>query len=161
MTVGDVGFGHGEQSVIYLEGDALCLRLRKRKNLPSGSVMKRSCWCKKCADTCPVHVLWPFFESLGQGDKPFAGFSAKDALSSFRFCLYQLGIPDAGRYRTHDLRRGHAQDLRERGAPLWEILQAGQWRSPAFLDYLDLESLEQEAVVEANLDESSSDDDGD
>ena len=39
--------------------------------------------------------------------------------------------------RTHDWRRGHARDLQRGGARLWEILQAGDWKSPAFLSYLD------------------------
>ena len=39
-----------------------------------------------------------------------------------------------------------------------QILQAGQWRSPAFLAYVDKEALEDSVVVEAHLDESSSDD---
>ena len=41
------------------------------------------------------------------------------------------------RYRTHDLRRGHAEDMRRSGCTLAQILQAGQWRSAAFLKYLD------------------------
>jgi len=40
------------------------------------------------------------------------------------------------------------------GAPLWEILAAGEWRSPAFLTYIDLHSLETELVAQAHLDES-------
>lgn len=40
------------------------------------------------------------------------------------------------------------------GASLYEILKAGEWSSPAFLNYLDLHELEKEAVVEAHMDES-------
>jgi len=40
------------------------------------------------------------------------------------------------------------------GAPLWKILQAGEWRSPAFLKYLDLHRLETDVVVQAHIDES-------
>ena len=40
------------------------------------------------------------------------------------------------------------------GAPLYEILAAGEWRSPAFLDYLDLHSLERDMVIQAHCDES-------
>ena len=40
------------------------------------------------------------------------------------------------------------------GAPLYEILKAGEWASPAFLKYLDLHTLECDAVVEAHVDES-------
>jgi len=36
----------------------------------------------------------------------------------------------------------------------------GQWKSPAFLVYLDLETLDKGAGVEAHRDESSSDDEG-
>ena len=45
------------------------------------------------------------------------------------------------------------------GAPLWKILEAGEWRSPAFLTYLDINRLEADVVVQAHLDESDSDHD--
>ena len=61
------------------------------------------------------------------------------------------------RYGTHDIRRGHAKDLQMSGAPLAEILAAGQWRSPAFMKYFDQNELEQgvalEAAVESDDDE--------
>ena len=38
---------------------------------------------------------------------------------------------------------------------------SGEWRSPAFLQYLNLEELEADAVLEAHIDESSSEDEGD
>jgi hypothetical protein len=44
------------------------------------------------------------------------------------------------------------------GAPLWQILEAGEWRSPAFLKYLDLQRLETDLVVQAHVDESESED---
>ena len=40
------------------------------------------------------------------------------------------------------------------GAPLWEILSAGDWSSPAFMDYLDKWRLERDVVMQAHLDES-------
>ena len=46
------------------------------------------------------------------------------------------------------------------GAPLYEILKAGEWRSPAFLEYLDLEQLERDLVVQAHLDDESEDEEG-
>jgi hypothetical protein len=158
MTVGGIGCGQGRQSVISLEGDELCLRLAKRKNLPSGSVIRRTCWCSFCVITCPVHTLWKFCEEQGKGAQPFVEFKDGFALRSLRCILKRLSVPEAGVYRTHDIRRGHAQDLLVRGASLAEILRAGQWKSPAFLVYLDLETLEKGAVVEAHRDESSSDD---
>ena len=34
----------------------------------------------------------------------------------------------------------------------------GEWKSPAFLSYLDVAEFERDAVIEAHLDESSSED---
>jgi len=78
-----------------------------------------------------------------------------------------VGLSDAAEYRTHDLRRGHALDLQLSGAfcpghgpaecrcactlsgaPLGEILAAGDWKSPAFLDYLDKYRLERDLVMQ-------------
>ena len=91
------------------------------------------------------------------GGALFSGFSSALVLRCLRSRLASLGVPSAELYRTHDFRRGHAQDLLARGATLREILEAGGWRSPAFLRYLDLVELEREAVVEAHLLESDSD----
>ena len=86
-----------------------------------------------------------------------------------------VGTERAQFYRPHDLRRGHAEDLRLSGAPplryspllnisgalncvgapLWKILAAGEWRSPAFLQYLDVHRLEVELVLQGCLDEES------
>ena len=65
-----------------------------------------------------------------------------------------LGLADADEYRTHDLRRGHALDLQLAGAPLHEILKAGDWRSPAFLAYLDKYLLEKDLVHQSHLDDA-------
>ena len=40
------------------------------------------------------------------------------------------------------------------GKPLWFILAAGEWRSPAFLDYMDLHKLDADMVLQAHLAES-------
>ena len=79
-------------------------------------------------------------------------------LAIIRETLQGLGVPDAQWYRTHDFRRGHAQDLATRGARLAEILRAGDWKSASFLQYLDRDELEGGAVEEAHGVESSSDD---
>ena len=44
-----------------------------------------------------------------------------------------------------------------RGDRLADILRAGEWRSPAFLLYLDMTKLESSLVVEAHLNESDED----
>ena len=65
-----------------------------------------------------------------------------------------LNVPEAASFVTKDFRRGHALDLVTKGARLATILAAGQWSSPAFMMYLDMNKLETSAVVEAHLEES-------
>ena len=101
-----------------------------------------------------MHVLGNFVQSTREGERVFPNCTAPQALETLRFVLVQLGVKDAAQYRTHDLRRGHARDLQVSGAPLWEILAAGEWRSPAFLKYLDLHQLETDLVVQAHVEDS-------
>ena len=114
--------------------------------------------CETCKFTCPVHVLWPYFEKLPVGTKPFQGITPAKSLKTLRMMLDRLGVQGAFAYRCHDIRRGHANDMLQRGRSLYEILMAGEWRSPAFMTYLDMCELERGAVIEAHADESSSED---
>ena len=60
-------------------------------------------------------------------------------------------------YSTHDFRRGHCMDMVMQGKALQEILQAGQWRSAAFMQYIEKQELECGAVMGAHLEESDDD----
>ena len=51
----------------------------------------------------------------------FAGISGDKALAALRRRLSLLGFADAAAYRLHDFRRGHAQDLAQRGRSLAAI----------------------------------------
>ena len=43
------------------------------------------------------------------------------------------------------------------GAPLYQLLAAGEFSSPAFLEYMDLHKLEADLVVQAHLENSDDD----
>ena len=138
--------------------DTLCLQLRSRKNKPGGTILRRECWCKGGVSslTCPIHAIWPQFENLAVGTKPFAGITPAKALKTLRWFLHCLKIEGAASYRCHDIRRGHADDLWRSGASLAKILHWGEWSSPSYLKYMDLKDLEASAVVEAHVEDSSS-----
>ena len=127
--------------------------------MQQGCLLRRSCWCASCKVTCPVHVLGAFFRECGLGSAPFGAVSAFGVLNALRVWLGVLGIPDSNKFRTHDLRRGHARDLQASGASLYEILKAGEWRSSAFLKYLDESDLECQAAFEAHVGQSSDEED--
>ena len=85
-----------------------------------------------------------------RGVQPFLAIGQTAVNRELRAMLVEVGVPDANEYRSHDMRRGHAEDLRLGGATLGQILRAGDWRSPAFLQYLDAEQLELDRTVEAH-----------
>lgn len=142
------------KSALWRCGECICLRLSCRKNLQSGSgVLKRVCSCRGSERTCPVHGLWDrHFASLPDGAEPWAGLTAASALLALRGVLQKLSVPCAHEFGTHAFRRGHARDLLQGGATLAEILRAGQWKSAAFLRYLESADIEQGAALEVACD---------
>jgi hypothetical protein len=106
-----------------------------------------------------VHALAPWLATFSEGHQPFVHISARKAREELKQRLLALGTPNARDFWLHDFRRGHTQDLLDKGANLAEILRAGEWRTPAFLCYVDLQKLEKNAVVEAHANDSDSDSD--
>ena len=138
----------------------MVLRLARRKNKPFGSVIRRDCWCQSCRDTCPVHSVLPWLNSLAPGATPFAHFTQASALAALRKRLAILQIEHPQEYKLHDFRRGHAQDLLEAGASLMAILKAGEWKGAAFMAYLDSAEMEARAVLQTHMQQSSDEEDG-
>ena len=159
MIAGDGSGNELAQSVVWLDPakKELMLKLRRRKNRPQGSRLVRTCWCSECARTCPVHVLGPLIARTKPGVALFRGITKAHALANLRTMLAAIGVEKAACYRSHDMRRGHTLDLQCANAPLWKILEAGEWSSPAFLKYLDLHKLDRELVVQAHCLETDSD----
>ena len=150
----------GLRSRAGLRGGELVLQLARRKNRPHGSTLVRGCWCSSCGTTCPAHVLGPWLASFPAGGRQFAHLTAKAARDGLKLRLAQLKVSHANEYWLHDFRRGHTQELLSSGSSLAVILRAGEWKTPAFMCYLDMQSLEKEAVVQAHQVESDSDSDG-
>ena len=100
-----------EQTIIWRDGDEVCIRIARRKNRPNGSgTLRRKCTCCGGAWTCAVHMLWDqYFALLDDGAKPWAQITAGKARERLRRILERLRVPDACKYGTHDFRRGHAE----------------------------------------------------
>ena len=148
-----MGWFDGKASALAVSDDEIVLALKRRKNRERGSLLRRKCWCSDCKKTCPVHVLGAYFKSVPLGVQPFVSLSKNQAVCTLRQMLHIAEVPGFNTYWCHDLRRGHARDMQARGRPLWEILKAGEWRSAAFLEYLDRESLNNDAVNQAHIEE--------
>ena len=140
----------GQKATLSKEDDELVLRLESRKNLQRGAVIRRCCWCHRHPKTCPIHVLWHFFESLPDGMQPFLVVTKEKALLRLRNYMSLHGEKDAYSFRTQDLRRGHAADLKKNGASMDTIRGMGQWRSTdGPRPYMPWEEAERDAVAAA------------
>ncbi len=65
--------------------------------------------------SCPIHSIGIWLDKQNEGEAVFANIGAAAALQQLRLLLQLLEVPDWETYRSHDLRRGHAQDLVESG----------------------------------------------
>ena len=143
--------------ILSCTADSVSIWFPSRKNRIWPSTQVRRCWCSKCSLICPVHMLGGFFRNLEPGTQPFKHIGPAQALLALRELLAELQVPDASVYRTHDFRRGHAEDMRCSGHKLCEILAAGDWNSAAFMIYLNKMQLECDAIEEAHAGFSDSD----
>ena len=150
---------HAGSSAVSFSNNTIQLSLARRKNLRFGSAMSRNCWCIKNTQTCPVHLLMGYCERMADGQPLFPSCAAERVRANLRSRLCRLGVNDAYAYGTHDFRRGHTMDMVVAGAPLSQILKAGQWKSNAFLQYVEQQEVECGAVLEAHMALSDGDDD--
>ena len=106
-----------EGTMTHVLADMLCLHLNvcDRKNKDKGSRLVRGCWCNESKETCPLHVLGPVLDDCTHGAMMFPAITPASALGVLQDLLTKLGVANADAYRTHDFRRGHAQDLVESG----------------------------------------------
>ena len=90
-----------KQTLVWKEGDAVCVRIARRKNRPAGSgTMRCACSCRGCPLTCIVHALWDgWLDLLPSGHEPWRDITAGAARAKLRQALRQLGVPSAECYQ--------------------------------------------------------------
>ena len=113
--------------------------------MQGSGVLKRVCTCRGDPLMCMVHTFWDqFIAHLPEGSRPWEFVSASTARTRLHRILEVLRVPGPKSYGTHDFTRGHAEDMRLSGCTLQEILAAGQWRSSAFIKYLNEAELDKD-----------------
>ena len=153
LTVGQVA--------LTLDGRAIVGPFR-RKQHPHGSTVTRACACKPgrqhpLCTRCALHAMCA---SAGSRSTLLVRVELRELRAALNESLYATGMSRVHQFGTHDLRRGAAQEIAARGGTLAQVLQAGQWRSPAFARYLDRADLCERAVshVLIRFDESDDED---
>ena len=137
----------GRHSAVFVTSpqDALpelVIRLRTRKHRPQGSILRRQCTCKDYktleeVSTCVVHRVKPLLEKLEVGQQLFSCHNSSQYLQALRSTLQLLDVPMAANYTWKAFRAGKAAALAAQGASLQKVLQSGDWRSAAILNYAD------------------------
>ena len=125
------------------DGGFLVAKLKWRKNLACGCILRRPCFCfgdrASARACCPAHVMWPAIRArVPSGSPLFTAFNQRNFDRIIRAVFTRLGVTDATRYSSHGFRRGTAQELKETGSPWTAVATAGLWRSPAFRGYVDM-----------------------
>ena len=142
----------GRHSAVFIDRHHnLVVKLKSRKNRPQGSILHRKCTCMdeagpRCCAPCRFSRRLNPASMQGRGDRLFS-IRPQQLLLKLRRHLTLLGVPDANSYGLHAFRRGCAMDMAAAGAPLWQILAAGEWKSAAFRKYLDEHEIESMAFA--------------
>ena len=125
---------------------SLVLFLASRKNCPKGAELTRRCLCanKKFNYLCPVHVLLRY---LNWTSRPARGkvfdFSYDSFLRKMRHFAAIVGVEKHENLTSKAFRRGAAIWMLQQKNPLAQVLEAGGWRSAAFLHYVLREEVDE------------------
>jgi len=152
----------GRHSSVYVSEDELTLAIRfqKRKNRPSGSYLRRPCTCKATTPQfCVVHrvMRWIKEQDLSDGDRLFSvsGTSAARKLGRY---LTLCGTAGAEAYTLKAFRAGRATEMAALGFTLPAILEAGEWKSRAVFNYVDIAVADHAEVLRQSIEASDDED---
>ena len=155
----------GRHSGLWVSGlgvaaGAIHLRLMTRKHRRQGSLLSRQCSCVSWSPAyCIVHRAARWLEDYAVA----AGGALWDLTPSafvrtLRAQLAIVGHPLAKQASPKAFRAGRATEMAARCSPLGEILLAGEWRSRAFLSYVDIDAIDVPAVLGAALEDDNDED---
>ena len=141
---------------VWVHNLVACVRLRVRKHRPAGSFLQRPCSCKNGRDPlCVVHRLLAEERQVGTA---VLQLSAYEALKKLRAALAQLQVPKPMGFTFKAFRAGKATAMAAEGDGLAAILQAGEWRSSAFLHYLCETEVDRHRLLQHAFDEDGDED---
>ena len=101
-----------------------------------------------------MHLAEAAMRNKRLGQKLWGGMLSH-FLKLFRGLLQQVKVPQSELYTPKAFRAGKATALAASGCTLGEILTAGEWKSAAFLSYIDETTLDslmylEKAIVESD-----------
>ena len=149
----------GSHSVLGMVGRRLALKLRRRRHMASGSILKRPLCCERHDPAsedlhipqllCPVRPIWPAVrDRMVAGQPIFPALQSRNLFRHRRERGASLNWPAANKLGTQSFRRGVARALISAGGAYARLLRPGQWRGNAVKFYLDLGEDERRAMTD-------------
>ena len=150
-----VGLPLDRHSGVWIDDqNQLCLKLQRRKNRPQGSLLRRPCTCGKVlSKVCVVCRVRAKLRTHVTSARLWE-FTAASALKQLRRVLVLLAADNAASYTLKAFRAGKATALAVSGKSLGAILAAGEWRSSAFLSYVDTDTVDHAQILNQTLEAS-------
>ena len=161
----------GWHSAIIFDTDkSATIEWEKRKNTSSRTAIRAACRCDGVplaqrsapCGSCALRDLYKHhgfsvYESVER--KSLLNINADRARQNLKRRVKALGISKDSMHTVgfHGFRRGRAKDEYQSGTPISRILELGGWRSAAVLRYLAVKEIDQVAVLDSAVCESSSD----
>lgn len=146
-----------DHSAVWVTGDILYIRFRRRKNAPAGMKLERVCKCKTDGrQFCVVCRTRPILDRP-LGTKLFT-VKAASFLRVLRHTLVCFGAPHASIMGLKAFRAGRATEL-ALTQPLGVVMEAGGWASLALSRYICLDTLDSMRVIQKKLDLSDDEQD--
>ena len=147
---------NGGHSTIQVDDEKTTLTLTKRMNVRVPVSIVRKCCCLSSGRAlCAVRWLLER-RARAKSEKLFM-FTTNMFVKRLRVYVDRLGLDDFRQVSTHAFRRGMAQDIVDLGGNLAILFRAGDWSSSAFLKCVRYSQPQEEAVAQAVIDMSDSD----
>ena len=114
-----------------------------RKNIASGCITRRPCFCALaavCAQLlCPARALWPLIRRRVGPDSPlFRAANRRDFNRILKAIMHQIHTPEASRYIPPRFPHGGYPGIKGILAPWSAVAASGLWNSPAVRGYRDM-----------------------
>ena len=151
----------GRHSALFVSKDgSITIRWRRRKHRPNGSLLCRGCTCRELgcvgvgpSQVCMAHRVQQYLQRhhFKIGEALFPRFKPQATLSVLIKSLDNMRVVGASGMTWKSVRAGRATAMAARGCTLAAILEAGEWRSTAFLNYVDANVADQAEVLRSTL----------
>ena len=141
-------------SAVWVTQGVAFIRLQQRKHRPHGSFLKRPCRCTEVPQQfCLCCRLEEFLKNFHPGQRLW-NVSARHFQHKVRWLLKNVGKPEGERFSLRSFRASRATCLAKQGKGLRTILELGEWKGKAALQYMNESILDDAAFLQVAVDQS-------